>query len=332
MLPETLLRKAMKSNSNYANGNELINSQLPKKKWYGYAIPGRFGLGHSLLAWARCFLWCTDHQVEMLAPRWHYLRIGPYLRREADKRSYHTLFKKDVYVHGLKRLWILGSAKRCPSDQAPQTLFDGSRTKIAVFENDTRDNGRFFQFILGRQDEVRSELLRIARPEHIPAQSAQEPFIGIHVRRGDFTRVSDPAALKKTGNVQLPVEWYKDILLSIRERASSALPARVFSDGSAESLRCLLQLPNVSFVESRSALHDIFALSDASVLISSPSGFSMWAAYLGQVPRVCFPNQRRHRVLAPHNTTDLEPECEAGKDVPLPFVEQFMNFIRVPKR
>lgn len=313
-------------------GKQLTNSHTQNRRLYGYAVPGRFGLGHSLLAWARCFLWCKDNKAEMLAPRWRYFRIGPYLRREADKRSYHLQFQRGVYVHGLQRLWILGHAKRYSSNQAIEALLDKGRTRIVVFENDTRDNGRYFQSILGRHDEVRSELLRIARPEHIPARSAQESFIGIHVRMGDFTRVSDPAALKATNNVQLPVEWYKDMLLFIRQRVSSTLPARVFSEGSAESLRCLLQLPNVSLVHPHSALHDIFALSQASVLISSGSGFSMWASYLGQVPRVCFPNQRRNRVLKADDTTDLEPECETGEELPDPFIERCMNSVHAPKR
>ena len=307
-----------------------MSIDLPNGKLYGYAIPGRFGLGHSLLAWARCFLWCRDNKVEMLAPRWLYFRLGPYLRREADKRSYHKLFRKDVYVHGVRRLWLLWVAKRFASDQEAQARIEGS-TRIVVFENDTGNNGRFFKSILGWHDEVRSELLRMARPEHIPAPNAEGPFIGIHVRMGDFTRVSDPAVLRTPGNYQLPVEWYKDILLSIRRQGGCSLPAQVFSDGPADLLRPLLELPDVSLAHSHSALHDIVSLSQAAALISSPSGFSLWAAYLGQVPRVCFPNQRRERVLVSPVTNDLEPECETGKDVPAAFVAHVLNALQRPE-
>jgi len=307
-----------------------MSAYLPNGKLYGYAIPGRFGLGHSLLAWARCFLWCRDNEVEMLAPRWLYFRLGPYLRHEADKRSYHKLFRKDVYVHGLRRSWLLGKARHFSSDQEAQAKLEGT-TRIVVFKNDSSNNGRFFQSILGRHDEVQSELLRIARPEHIPALNTQEPFIGIHVRMGDFTRVSDPAALSTPGNFQLPVEWYKDILLSIRRQAGLALPAQVFSDGDVELLSPLLELPNVSLVKPHSALHDILLLSQAAALISSPSGFSMWAAYLGQVPRICFPNQRRERVLVSPVTIDLEPECKTGEDISSAFVAHVLSALQQSK-
>jgi hypothetical protein len=260
----------------------------------------------------------------MLAPRWLYFRLGPYLRREVDKRSYHKLFRKDVYVHGLRRLWLLWGVRRFAAEQESQAKREGG-TRIVVFENDSRNNGRFFKTILGRHEEVRSELLRIARPEHIPTRNAEGPFIGIHVRMGDFTRVSDSAAFRTPGNFQLPVEWYRDILLSIRRRAGCVLPAQVFSDGNVELLRPLLELPNVSLANTHSALYDMVSLSQAVALISSSSGFSMWAAYLGQVPRICFPNQRRERVLVSLGTADLEPECETGEDVPPDFVAHIIS-------
>jgi hypothetical protein len=291
---------------------------------YGYAYPGRYGLGHSLLAWARCFLWCKDNKVAMLAPRWLYFRLGPYLRNEPDKRSYHKLFRKGTYVHGIRRAWLLAAplgVRRFAVEHESEAKL-GRGTRIAVFKNDNANNTRFFKVLFGRHEEVRSELLRIARPEHIPAANIDGPFIGIHVRMGDFSRVSDPSALRTTSNVQLPVEWYRDILLSIRTQTGLNLPAHVFSDGDVESLRPLLALPNVSLAKPHSALHDILSLSQAAALISSGSGFSMWSAYLGQVPRICFPNQRREYVVASLEMIDLEPECGTGEDVPPAFVEQ----------
>ena len=291
-------------------------------KLYGYARLGRYGLGHSLLAWARCFLWCKDNEVAMLAPRWLHFRLGPYLRREPDKRSYHKLFRKGAYVHGVRRAWLLAGlsgARRFAVEQESQAQL-GLGTRIVVFRNDDRNNTRVFKELFGRHEEVRSELLRIARPEHIPAANIDGPFIGIHVRMGDFSRVTDPSALRTTSNVQLPVAWYRDILLSIRRRTGLNLRALVFSDGDVQSLRPLLAIPNVSLVKPHSALHDILSLSQAAALISSGSGFSMWAAYLGQIPRICFPTQRRECVVASTEMIDLEPECETGDDVPPAFV------------
>src|ERR1700678_4492994 len=121
-------------------------------KLYGYAYLGRYGLGHSLLAWARCFLWCKDNNVAMLAPRWSYFRLGPYLRNEPDKRSYHKLFRKDTYVHGIRRAWLLGApmgVRRFAVEHASQAKL-GRGTTIAVFKNDNANNTRFFKVLFGR--------------------------------------------------------------------------------------------------------------------------------------------------------------------------------------
>lgn len=306
-----------------------MKTELRNRNLFGYAVPGRYGLGHSLLAWARCFLWCQDNKVPMLAPRWFYFRLGPYLRHEMDKRSYHTLFRRDAYIHGAHRLWLLRIAKQFePHREAEAKLERG--TRIVVFENDSANNERFFQNIFGRSEAVHSELLRIARPNQIPPMNMRAPFIGIHVRMGDFTRVSDPSTLRTMRNVQLPIEWYRDILLSIRKTTGRDLEARIFSDGSAESLRPLLELPNVSLANPRSALFDILELSRATAMVSSGSGFSMWAAYLGQIPRICFPNQRRQHVVTPSEAIDLEPECATGEDIPANFIahiaDRFLPF------
>jgi hypothetical protein len=312
-----------------------MKTDLRDGSLFGYAVPGRYGLGHSLLAWARCFLWCHDNEVPMLAPRWFYFRLGPYLRREMDKRSYHKLFRRDAYIHGAHRLWLLKIAKQFRPHQESEARLERG-TRIVVFENDRADNQRFFKNIFGRSGAVRSELLRIARASHIPPANMHMPFIGIHIRMGDFTRVSDPSALRTTRNVQLPIEWYRDILLSIRKATGGDLDARIFSDGDVESLRPLLELPNVSLANARSALFDILELSQAAALVSSGSGFSMWAAYLGQVPRICFPNQRREYVVTPSATIDLEPECETGEDIPANFVahiaDRFLRSERIIQR
>jgi hypothetical protein len=300
----------------------MVNDKLINNL-YGYPCPGRFGLGHSLLAWARCFLWCKDNNVAMLAPSWFQFRLGPYLRREKDKRAYHKLFRRGVYLQGVRRLWLIKTATSFEAVEEFQAK-QAKGTRVVVFENDYGNNTRYFKKIFGRHEDVRAELLRIARPENIPTANCGGPFVGIHVRRGDFTHVSDPAQLSSTGNVQLPVEWYREILLALRQRAGSDLPARVFSDGEMDSLRPLLDLPNVSFVLPGSALHDIFVLSQACVMISSSSGFSMWASYLGQVPRVCFPNQRRERVVCPMGVSDLEPECETADQLSATFVAQVL--------
>ena len=66
---------------------------------YGYPEMGRTGLGHSLLAWARCVVWCEMTGAKMLAPRWLRIRIGPYLRGERQARIRQTQQVTDSIDH-----------------------------------------------------------------------------------------------------------------------------------------------------------------------------------------------------------------------------------------
>jgi hypothetical protein len=277
-----------------------------------HAVPGRSGLGHGLLAWARSFVWARDHRVPMLSPRWFQFRLGPYLRREPDKRRYDRLFRMDGYIQGLARWAYLVAGQRVDATQ-PSIPSKGRRPRIVVFRNDHVNNTRFFRDIYGRHKEVREELWRITRPEHRPGPV--EPFIGLHVRRGDFATVGDPQALQQGSNVRLPLQWFRDMLVEVRERLGYEMQARVFSDGDALSLRELLELPAVTLCPMRSAIHDIFLLSSAAMIIGSGSGFTMWASYLGQVPRISYPGQRRERLLT-DTAGELEPECVAASDIP----------------
>jgi hypothetical protein len=74
---------------------------------YGYPALGRFGLGHSLMAWARCHIWCKGQEAAMLGPIWLRPRLGPYLRRERDKREYFKLFNNNGYIGEPLRSWLL---------------------------------------------------------------------------------------------------------------------------------------------------------------------------------------------------------------------------------
>ncbi len=53
------------------------------KRLYGFPDMGRTGLGHSLLAWGRCAVWCRETGAIMLAPRWLRPRSGFLGKRRA---------------------------------------------------------------------------------------------------------------------------------------------------------------------------------------------------------------------------------------------------------
>jgi hypothetical protein len=273
---------------------------------YGYPDVGRAGLGNMLFPWARCFLWCRDNQAQMIAPRWRRLRLGPYLRRELDKRQYHRFFHHRGYVAGPERVQALLALRRMNEATAPLDR-EGARGTVVVFSGMTD----YFQGLLGRDVEVFAELVRITRPEFQPAAIVDRPFIGIHVRCGDFAIPENSDALRRGGfNYRVSIDWYVQALRALRTVIGGLASALVFSDGRPEDLRGLLSEPNVTLSRNGAAISDLLALGRSRALIASGSSFSMWASYLGQVPTLWYPGQRRQCVVGVVPPASLEPEWE----------------------
>lgn len=293
-------------------------------KLYGYADVGRFGLGHGLLAWGRCVVWCHAEGVPVIAPQWLRLRIGPYLRRERDKRFYYRLFRTGRQIGGLERLRLLTFARRlCAANARPAPGARPDRETIVVFTNSPADNERkFFHEIAGHSAVVRTALLDMTKPRFVPPPPTG-PHVALHIRGGDFTVPIDISLLKSgRHNLRLPQHWYRDMLDGLRRRLGQELPAIVYSDCSNEELADVLALPRTARSRHKESITDMLAMSEASVLISSGSGFCRWGSYFGQVPRLCFPGQRTVRALGPVADVDLEPECDAAADIPELFCDQ----------
>lgn len=292
---------------------------------YGLPFVGRYGLSHSLLAWARCELWCRDHAVPMLAPNWNHLRVGPYLRREADKREYHRLFRFPHYITGLRRSFLLLTLPRVAAPSLPHTgIPDFSQRQIVVFENRNAANfEHHFPEVAGRASELQGALRNMTKPRHLPPQAAT-PHIAVHVRLGDFTpAVSGEDLRKGMTNASLPAHWYAETLQRLRTQLGRDVPAVVYSDGDDQALATLLGMPQVRRATARAAVTDMLSIAQAAVLISSGSGFSIWGAFLGHVPRLCFPGQRLVRALGPANAVDLEPEIDFNQPIP----ENFLSHV-----
>jgi hypothetical protein len=259
-----------------------------------------------------------DNQVPMIAPSWLRLRgrIGPWLRRESDKRQYQRLFRFPDYVTGWRRLALLATRERVAADAVVGRAPDSSlRGRIVEFRN--REGGNtaaYFGQLVGRQAEVLAAIRRMTRPHLLP-QTQLTPVIAVHVRLGDFGRATPPHELRAgLSNSRLPLQWYVDVVSGLH-RELGAVPTLVYSDGRAAELRPLLHVPGVRWARPKTAITDLLSISQSALLVSSGSGYSLWGAYLGAVPRICFPGQRITRALPESGGLDREPECESVGDL-----------------
>jgi hypothetical protein len=295
----------------------LETSSSPHKL-YGYPSLLKAGLGNMLFPWADCYLWCRDHKAEMIAPYWTKLRIGPYLRRERDKRSYQRFFKSQDHISGFKRLLLLPTVQTINYEQFNGNVFLKNDTIVKFSNMECMDR------LVGRHEEIKHALIGMTRPEYLPVPCS-ETFIAIHVRLGDYA-VPDDTAPKWTS--RLPIDWYVAALHLIREVLGGNIKTIVFSDGHDSELTPLLVLPNVSRSLYKEAITDILALAQASVIIGSCSTFSTWGVYLsGSASTIWHRGRRPANIFGDDKSSVFEAEWAIDDSLPELFVDRLRQVL-----
>jgi hypothetical protein len=260
---------------------------------YCRAILPNAGLGNKLFPWARCRVFSLEHGVEMLAPRWSQLKLGPLRRRDRDVRLYHNLFKPSPpgHTHGVRAWWLRLSTERVvdePEDLHTPPVDLGARESV-VFSGETHH----FRALSGWDEVLLQELRAMTREQWLNRVDQFDVVsIGIHVRHGDFVEATSEQDFILRGAIRTPMVWFVESLAAIRQLCGFAVPALVVSDASDRALADLLQMEAVTRVDTGSAIGDLLVLSKARLLIASGgSSFSAWAAFLGQMPTVSYPGQ-----------------------------------------
>jgi hypothetical protein len=252
------------------------------------------GLGNMLLVWARAVVFAHLNSFPMVAPSWQSFHIGPWLRRERCKRYYGDFFSTCDYLPKWRAtVEGIGKKKHLYANPAVQ-LLDASSSVCSesgqhqfVFDKMPPWND-YFQDIKQYQPTVKQKLYADIRGSLLKEiEALAPPVIAIHIRRGDYQAPQSENDFAVNRCVQTPLGWYVSILNAIRKYAGDDLPATIFSDGYAEELSEILELPNVSMSPETSALSDMLTMSRSKLLIGSAhSSFSAWASYLGQCPTI----------------------------------------------
>jgi hypothetical protein len=288
---------------------------------YGLPDVGRCGLGHSLLAWGRCHVWCRRTGALPLAPNWFRPRIGPYLRRERDKRNYFLLFQAGNAIGGIERLKLLLTLPKLLESEADDSA-PPVEPSIIVFrtiaDNDIR---RDFAAIQGHADLLHHDLVAMTRPQYRPKPLVRH-HIAVHVRLGDFSAPANEQTVRDgRQNVRVPIRWYASALAALR-KALGDIPAIVYSDGADNQLAEILELPAVQRAPRQPSITDLLSIAQADALIGSGSGFSIWGSFLGRVPRLSFPGQSLVSVLDSHGA---EAVMEEDDPVPTTFIDSVLE-------
>ncbi|MDP9036116.1 MAG: alpha-1,2-fucosyltransferase, partial [Myxococcota bacterium] len=242
------------------------------------------------------------------------VRIGPLLRHERDKRRYESLFRPPGWRQRvLRSSCLLSFPRRCEPAVLDDRPVPGALYWFA-------GQGSAFAPLLRDHALLGEELRAIVRPEFLPGPE-NRPFIAVHVRRGDFSMPSSTELARGQHNFRIPIDWYVAALRSLRNSLGRAVAALVFSDGTERELEPLLAERFTTMSRSKHAASDLLKMSEAGALIASGSTFSMWASFLGQVPAIWYPGQRRELLL--REGPGAEPEWSAG-----PFQRAFLDAAR----
>ncbi len=300
---------------------------------FASADVGRAGLGNMLFPWARAEVFAKDNGCRMLAPRWTQPKIGPLLRREKDLRYYTGLFSSRGYVRGLARLLLQLRGRRIEENAAigQANLEEVTEPTIVTFKGMSGD----YETLYEHRDFVQQRLLEILSPRvrSLVENAPHRDYIGMHVRFGDKIPLEfgRPFPVPDWSS-RLPLEWFIHCIKNIRGIMGSPLAIRVFSDAREGELAELLSLGDVSLAPKNPSIVDILLLARSRLLITTgSSSFSSWAAFLGGMPAVWYPQSS---LWAPTLRQRLDergapqPETSVTGDIPDDFVSMLRSIAK----
>jgi hypothetical protein len=227
------------------------------------------GLGNLLFPWARAEIYAETSGGRVIAPTWRNLKLGPWLRREPDKRSYGSLFRHRPPAQAVADLLRRATSRRLCEDEY---LAGGPVDTDTLIE--VADLRRGFADIDGHAKFLQARLTRLSRQSLAAPRS---DFIALHIRCGDFA----PAPPRYQRNSRIEPGWFVAELQRIRTIRPD-MPAIVFTDDTSGEIEATFaRCPDVVFAAPANALQLIFHMAAADHLVLSNSTFSLWAAFLG---------------------------------------------------
>jgi hypothetical protein len=225
------------------------------------------GLGNLLFPIARAIAGQCERGGTLVYPTMRQFKIGPYLRREADKRTYGDVLRHRTGYDW--RNWLASQSLPAISERdAPADLNSGCICYEGM-------DGHFLS-LLNYSEEIRAWIGENGR---FKGSLAQPYNIAIHVRVSDFI---DDDGTEDGFNVRQSWDWYKHAVDEARRLIGKTAPSiMLFTDIDAAEARAGLAVANVATDPSKNALTAMMNMAQSEIIVTSRSTFSMWGAFLG---------------------------------------------------
>jgi len=250
------------------------------------------GLGNKLFTWGHGVVFAHKNGLEHYSIGWTKINIGPILRRETSFRFYRNYFKSTNLLSKIMFLFLKltkNSVKQSYSNcQKIEIKHDNN---IFIFYEVPHWN-EFFKGLRENQELIVNTFFKSLRPNiHNDYLNKKNPIIGVHIRMGDFRKLSSTEDFSKVGQTRTPMQYFIDVINNIRKISGKELPVSIFSDGRIDELSDILSLKNVDLVQGNKDIIDLILLSKSKIIVTSAgSTFSYWAGFLSKAALIRHPD------------------------------------------
>jgi len=232
------------------------------------------GLGNLMFPFARSIIGSHGEDNILISPTWTQLKIGPFLRREKDKRIY---FKEFLGRNLLEwKNWF--RAKFLP--KVDESRLASDLTQYDNYVVHYEGMGNYFRDIYDGRDLIKAWIDRNAKKD---GEISQVYNIACHVRLGDFRSEEDLES--KSGHVvRQSWDWYRNSINEAVKLSNVPHPKiYLFTDESHDTVVEQLDLPYELIKDpSRNAITALINMSRANIIVTSRSTFSQWAAFMSE--------------------------------------------------
>ena len=219
---------------------------------------------------SRAYILSKLLRANFIEPTWTKFSIGPFWRHEKDKRSYFHIFNS-YGISGWRKLVKIKKKTIHEKDISSQMM---GIVRVEGLANYFQDLNMHSDWVKEYFDNITNkDIIRLVEKKDL------KKAVAVHIRLGDYLP-----------HQRVDIHWYRGVILNF-QRIKTDQQFLVFSDGTNEELKTILDIPNVKRIFFGNAFADIYAISRCRFVIASDSTFSAWGAFLGQIP-ILF--NRRH--------------------------------------